>query len=66
MIVSEKMGIVRAVSLNLNTPLGVPSCVGQWSPSCHSSETIKKSLYIPLLVSGTHDINLTSETLVFK
>ena len=61
-----KNGDFEVINLNLKTPLGSPSLVGQWRPSCHSPEMIRKSLFMPLLDSGWHKMSLTSGYLVFR
>ena len=61
-----KNGDFEVINLDLKTPLGFPFLVGQRRPSCHSSETIKKSLFMPLLKSGMHERSLTLGYLVFR
>ena len=56
----------EVINLDLKTPPGFPSLIGQGRPSCHSPETIRKSLFMPLLDSGRHEMSLTSGFLVFR
>ena len=51
-----KQGDLEVINLDLKTPPSVPSLVGQGRPSCHSPETIKKSLFMPLLESRRHEM----------
>ena len=57
---------LEVINLDLKTPPGVPSLVGQGRSSCHSPETIRKSFFMPLLDSGRHEISLTLGYLVFR
>ena len=57
-------GDFEAINLDLLTPPGVPFLVGQGRPSCHSLEIIRKSLFMPLLDSGRHEMSLTLGYLV--
>ena len=54
------------INLDLKTPPGIPSHIGQGRPSCHSPDMIRKSLFMPLLDSRRHKKSLTSRYLVFR
>ena len=61
-----KNGDFEVINLDLKTPPSVPSLVEQGRPLCHSPKTIRKSLFMPLLDSGRHEIGLTLGYLVFR
>ena len=61
-----KKGDFEIISLDLQTPPSIPSLIGQGRPSYHSPETIRKSLFMPLLESGRHEMSLTLGYLVFR
>ena len=62
----ERRGDFKVINLDLRTPPRISFLVGQWRPSCHSPEIIRKSLFMPLLDSGGHEMSLTLEYLVFR
>ena len=64
--VKGKKGDFEVINLDLKTPPGIPSLVRQWRSSCHSPETIRKFLFMPLLDLGRYEMSLTSGCLVFR
>ena len=60
------MGDFKAINLDLKTPPSVLFLVEQGRPSCHSPEMIRKSLFMPLLESGRHEMSLTFGYLFFR
>ena len=55
-----KKGDFEIISLDLQTPPSIPSLVRQWKPSGHSLEMIRKSLFMPSLDLGRHEMSLSS------